>query len=35
MLEKDYYDTVFIPEHIYEKMCYYLDCDDIQTMGIS
>ena len=27
--------AVFIPEHIYEKMCMMLECDDITLMGIS
>tara|TARA_R100001244_G_C5103902_1_gene119500 strand:+ start:252 stop:374 length:123 start_codon:yes stop_codon:yes gene_type:complete len=34
-LNEDILDAVFIPEHIYEKMCMILECDNITTMGFS
>tara|TARA_Y100000592_G_scaffold97099_1_gene167036 strand:- start:707 stop:811 length:105 start_codon:yes stop_codon:yes gene_type:complete len=34
-MEKEYIEAVYIPESVYEKMCCYLDCDDITLMGVS
>ena len=32
---EEFHDAIFIPEHIYEKICMFLECDDIGIMGVS